>query len=95
MAEIVAAARAHNELHDITGLLLFDGEHFVHTIEGEHAAVAALMARIWADRRHRDVKVVAFDRDVDRAFGGWPLADVLLGRDGQSVGDWLGHGADY
>jgi hypothetical protein len=52
IGEILVQARARNKSNGITGLLLFDGEHFVQVLEGEPAAVMALMGRIESDKRH-------------------------------------------
>jgi Sensors of blue-light using FAD len=56
--EIVDAARRNNPAHRITGALLFDGERFCQLIEGDEAAVRALMDNISRDTRHTDVKLL-------------------------------------
>lgn len=56
IAEILVQARKQNKLHGITGLLLFDGEHFVQVLEGDHEVVVAAMNRIEKDDRHFGVK---------------------------------------
>ena len=58
-AELLALldqARVHNEAHGITGLLIYRDREFMQLIEGEHAAVMALFARIEQDGRHRNVE---------------------------------------
>lgn len=52
IGEILVQTRTRNKLNGITGLLLFDGEHFVQVLEGERADVTALMQRIERDDRH-------------------------------------------
>ena len=52
IAELVVQARLHNKTSGITGLLLFDGEHFIQSLEGEQVDVMALMNRIECDDRH-------------------------------------------
>ncbi len=49
-------ARQQNKLNGITGLLLFDGEHFVQALEGDHEDVVAAMKRIENDERHSGVR---------------------------------------
>ena len=58
MKEVADAARRNNPAHGITGALLFDGERFCQLIEGEKAAVHALMDNIASDARHSDVKLL-------------------------------------
>ena len=55
---IASRARAHNALHGITGLLVFDGLRFCQHLEGPPEAVGALMQRIGKDPRHVGVRVV-------------------------------------
>jgi len=56
--DIVAVSRRANPARGITGVLLFDGEHFGQLIEGSEAEVTALMARIRADPRHTDIALL-------------------------------------
>lgn len=52
IAQILARARPHNAAHGITGLLVFDGQHFCQHLEGPRAPLEALMVRIADDPRH-------------------------------------------
>ena len=90
IAEIVEAARDHNERHDITGLLLFNGINFLQTLEGEAKIVEHLMDRIAADARHSGVVVIAKETVDERAFDGWSMAYVRLGPNGGAIGDGEG-----
>ena len=56
IAEILAQARKKNKLNGITGLLLFDGAHFIQVLEGDHDDVVAVMSRIENDDRHVGVQ---------------------------------------
>lgn len=58
VADIAAKARSKNQQADLTGLLVFDGLHFCQQLEGCAREVAAVMARIQDDPRHRDVAVL-------------------------------------
>ncbi|MFT3778827.1 MAG: BLUF domain-containing protein [Ottowia sp.] len=55
VGQILARARPHNAAHGITGLLVFDGQHFCQHLEGPRAPLEALMARIAGDPRHTGV----------------------------------------
>jgi hypothetical protein len=58
VADIAVKARSNNLQADITGLLVFDGLHFCQQLEGRARDVAATMARIQGDPRHRNVEVL-------------------------------------
>ncbi len=76
---LLEESRQYNHAAGLTGMLLFDGAHFIQTLEGPAGAVDATFARIGADVRHRDL-VVALRDDIDvRLFGDWTMGfDVLL-----------------
>ena len=58
VSTIMAQARKSNAELGITGLLIFDGLHFLQHLEGPHAPLQRLMARIAADSRHTGVQVI-------------------------------------
>ncbi|MBG6075862.1 BLUF domain-containing protein [Polaromonas sp. CG_9.11] len=58
VAHSAMQSRSHNQQSDITGLLVFDGLHFCQQHEGCAHKVAAVMARIQGDPRHRNVEVL-------------------------------------
>ena len=55
---ILEVSRARNRDLGITGVLVFDGERFAQWLEGPPARVLTLAARIEADPRHVDMRVV-------------------------------------
>ncbi|AMM23988.1 BLUF domain-containing protein [Variovorax sp. PAMC 28711] len=58
VGQIVSQARARNAGHDVTGLLVFDGQYFCQHIEGPRDQLSRLMDRIGHDARHCDIRVV-------------------------------------
>jgi len=68
----VSAAR-WNDLHGVTGLLVFDGLRFVQLVEGASEPMARLVDRIVADRRHHQIQVVEHGDAARRQFKGWAL----------------------
>ncbi|SEA98630.1 BLUF domain-containing protein [Variovorax sp. YR216] len=58
VGQIVTVSRARNLRDGITGLLIFDGMRFCHHFEGPADAVQALLARLEADRRHVELRVL-------------------------------------
>ena len=55
LADLRDLADARNRSEDITGLLLFDGTRFIQALEGDAAAVQAVMNRIAKDPRHDNI----------------------------------------
>lgn len=73
-------ARAYNEAHNITGLLLYaetTGE-YLQVFEGDAAVVKALYGRIMADPRHRSVSIVAEGMVPERTFPSWRMGFAPL-----------------
>ncbi|HEX9954981.1 MAG TPA: BLUF domain-containing protein [Allosphingosinicella sp.] len=71
--ELVAGARKRNRALDITGCLIFAGGRFAQVLEGEFAAVTALMDRIARDPRHTDVTILEQGELPERRFAHWEL----------------------
>jgi hypothetical protein len=71
LAELRDLAAARNCSLNITGLLMFDGTRFIQALEGDAAAVQAVMDRIANDSRHDNIsyfKPIETDR---RQFNSW------------------------
>jgi hypothetical protein len=60
---ILSASRANNTLLGITGLLLHIDGGFLQILEGDERALRELYARIAADRRHREPRIL-LDREI-------------------------------
>ena len=70
---ILAVSRANNALVDVNGLLLYIDGGFLQILEGDEISVRTLYARIAADRRHWEARLL-LDRAVEAgAFGGWSM----------------------
>ncbi len=69
-----------NERVEISGLLILIGNQFMQVLEGPEDAVESLALRIAQDPRHRGFTIV-FEGAVDkRAFAGWSMRGLDLGR---------------
>ncbi|QNP48690.1 BLUF domain-containing protein [Diaphorobacter aerolatus] len=67
-------ARELNAIRGITGLLVFDGESFAQYVEGARQSIEALRLALMADRRHTDLRQLAYLHDIkERAFESWSL----------------------
>lgn len=74
LESILAVARRNNRVHDITGLLMFNGKRFLQVLEGPSGAVENTFERIRRDTRHR-AQVMLSRRTVGRReFGDWSMA---------------------
>ncbi len=72
--EICARSEQHNARAGITGILTFHAGRFAQVLEGEESALRALMMRIVADPRHRDVKMMSDGPLAMRRFPDWSMA---------------------
>lgn len=77
VADIARLSRGFNENHDITGLLIFDGQHFVEYIEGPSEHALALSRRIALDTRHTKFTLLHEAQGItQRLFSEWNVAYV-------------------
>lgn len=74
MAE--AASRANAE-RGVTGMLAYNGVHFMQLLEGEAAAVEATLERIAADPRHHNLVVIRRERRAARECPDWSMRAFL------------------
>lgn len=65
-----------NATTGITGALYYDNDVFFQALEGETSAVEAMMEKIKADPRHRDITVLFWDYDRRRIFVKWSMKFV-------------------
>jgi hypothetical protein len=77
--DILRQSRRNNQKRGITGMLCLANGVFAQVIEGGRADVSALMARIFADRRHSGVQILLFEEITQRRFGSWTMGQVNIG----------------
>lgn len=74
LADLLIRARANNEAHGLTGMLVHADGDFLQVIEGESLEVETVLERIRRDTRHTKLRVVA-DRTIHhRSFPDWRMA---------------------
>jgi Sensors of blue-light using FAD len=76
IARILAKSRKNNAQKQIVGGLLFGDGCFLQCLEGDDEAVDALYKKIEADRRHRDVRMLARAPIAQRSFAAWSMKYV-------------------
>ncbi|MGI4835323.1 MAG: BLUF domain-containing protein [Janthinobacterium lividum] len=71
---LLLQARSHNQLHDISGALVYSKGQFMQVIEGEEEALAVLYERLLRDPRHAQLVKYAEKAIAERSFGEWSMA---------------------
>ena len=73
LTDIHETARHFNALDGITGLLIFNGVHFLQIVEGDEGAVDSLLERLRLDDRHSALEV-RDERPIERrSFPDWSM----------------------
>lgn len=78
LEDIHRTARAMNGLNGITGLLIFNGTHFLQVIEGGEEAVDALVDNLRRDRRHTGFEIRDLSFVEERSFPDWSMELVRV-----------------
>lgn len=70
---ILAQARRNNTANGITGVLVFNHNYFLQSIEGRRPVINQLLRKLTSDPRHFSLQVVEA-REIDgRRWGGWSM----------------------
>jgi hypothetical protein len=78
LEEIHRSARELNALDGITGLLVFNGTHFLQIVEGSRDAIDDLHARLRSDSRHSGLEVRDERKIQARSFPDWSMELVRV-----------------
>ena len=78
--EVEGSARAYNNQQGITGILCYGNGQFLQCIEGKKSQVLALQQRIFADKRHKNVKVLSLQAISEHGFFDWRMRLLFLER---------------
>ncbi|MDB5429252.1 MAG: hypothetical protein JWP35_368 [Caulobacter sp.] len=71
---IIGKSIQNNRLDDITGFLISHNGVFLQALEGPDRAIATIFAKIAADPRHADIKVLSDEAAEGRLFRSWAMA---------------------
>lgn len=74
MRDLVREARQRNQSLDLTGALIFTGDHFAQLLEGPAGHVDMVTASIMRDRRHSAMRSFQEESRARRLFPEWSLA---------------------
>ena len=76
--QILRTARSSNALDGITGLLVFNGTHFMQVVEGAPHAIDDLIDRLRRDRRHSGLEIRDEREIAERFFPDWTMELVRV-----------------
>lgn len=76
LQQLIRQAKRNNERRNITGMLLYDGAHFLQWLEGPSPSVKQTMKAIAADRRHSAIDIFIDRASGNRSFSDWAAALV-------------------
>jgi hypothetical protein len=71
--EILDSAVKHNQLNDVTGMLLYYKGAYMQVLEGGESEVMETYARICDDKRHQDVTLLSITEVKSRQFERWSM----------------------
>ena len=75
-------AERENAARNITGLLIFNGTHFLQILEGDESALRQLIENLRRDQRHSGLEV-RHDEPIDqRSFPDWSMELVKVSASG-------------
>ena len=84
-SSILETSRVKNKDSEITGVLCQGSGIYMQVIEGQRAAISALISRIMADKRHHTVELLSLEEIDQRRYGQWSMALVQLSLDDPMV----------
>lgn len=71
--EILQQAQLDNAANGITGMLTFNKDYFLQTIEGSRAQINLLLYSLIADPRHHDLQVIETRELKHRIWSKWSI----------------------
>ena len=71
--EILKQAQENNAANGITGMLTFNKDYFLQTIEGPRAQINRLLYGLIADQRHYDLQLLETREIKHREWANWSM----------------------
>ncbi|WP_201555635.1 BLUF domain-containing protein [Psychrobacter sp. 72-O-c] len=71
--EILQQAQENNTANGITGMLTFNKDYFLQTIEGPRAQINRLLYALIADQRHHDLQLIETRELKHREWSEWSM----------------------
>ncbi len=73
VAELLKTCQRNNARNNLTGMLHYNGDHFLQVLEGGRAEVSAIYHRIARDPRHSNIILIAASDVRERLFPSWSM----------------------
>lgn len=70
---ILQTARSNNKEQSICGMLCYEAQWFLQTLEGDRDAVNELFLEIAEDPRHEDIVIASYEYIDSCLFGDWQM----------------------
>lgn len=76
LSDILEKSRRDNPARGITGVLCVSDDVFIQVLEGGRDEVCELYNAIVRDKRHKKIRLLAYEEIEQRKFGGWTMGQV-------------------
>lgn len=73
LLSLLQQCQTNNAAQGITGMLFYGNRTFLQVVEGEAAAVDALVGKIARDPRHEDIRILGRKTVEHREYGDWSM----------------------
>jgi hypothetical protein len=80
LIKLLIDARNSNTAHRVTGILIFNNQRFIQSLEGNEATVNTLYENICRDGRHTDIRTITQKKLITREFPDWSMAFADSGK---------------
>jgi hypothetical protein len=74
LLELLTNARATNEAHGLTGMLLYRDGIYLQFLEGQRPDIDELLSRLEKDTRHHGIRIIQEGELAKRMFPDWSMA---------------------
>lgn len=71
--DLVSTCKRNNARMNVSGLLHYNGDHFLQVLEGGRVEVSALYHRIARDTRHTNIILLGCSDVRERMFPNWSM----------------------
>jgi hypothetical protein len=73
LKKLVKKFNNNNKIYSVTGALLYLENAFIQVIEGEDSVIGQLVDNLYADIRHRNIRILSDELKQVRYFQNWSM----------------------
>lgn len=81
--DLIETCKRNNARQNLTGMLHYNGDHFIQVVEGGRVEVSSLYHRIVRDPRHSNIILLSVEDVRERMFPKWAMG-LHQGMDAQT-----------